>query len=233
MIKVFRSFPISKIRLLVFDLDGTLVDSKLDLANAVNAMLVHYGRPLLNNKLVESFVGDGAPMLVRRALNYQWEQKVTDAAVQDGLKFFMAHYRVHKLDNTLCYKGIPEALEAIAGRLPQVKMAVLSNKPEGPSRGICEGLGLNKHLFAVYGGNSFATKKPEPEGANALLREAGVQPEEAIMIGDSGNDVMTGINAGMWTLGVNWGFSPQTLIEHPPDVQIDEVGELLRGLGLE
>jgi phosphoglycolate phosphatase len=105
-------------------------------------------------------------------------------------------------------------------------MAVLSNKPVNPSRAIVEALGM-KELFAqVYGGNSFATKKPDPLGAKQLLQELGCRPQETVMVGDSSNDVLTGRNAGLWTIGVTYGFAPQSLDLTPPDVRVDSATEL-------
>ena len=111
-------------------------------------------------------------------------------------------------------------------------MAVLTNKPIGPSRGICEGLQLSPLMTQIYGGNSFPTKKPDPHGARVLLQEHGVEASQAIMIGDSQNDVLTANNAGMFSIGVTYGFSPESLAIHPPDVLIDRPGELLEVLGL-
>ena len=110
-------------------------------------------------------------------------------------------------------------------------MAVLSNKPVNPSRDIVRALGLGDFFVCVYGGNSFTTKKPDPLGAQTILQETGVAADEALMIGDSSIDVLTGRNAGLWTCGVRYGFAPQTLEEVPPDVLIEnprELGELLR-----
>jgi phosphoglycolate phosphatase len=109
-------------------------------------------------------------------------------------------------------------------------MAVLSNKPVNPSRGICEGLGLSNFFVQVYGGNSFETKKPDPEGALTLLDETGTRPEEAVMVGDSHNDVLTAQNVGMYSLGVTYGFSPESLKIHPPDVLVDTVAEMAEAL---
>ena len=121
------------------------------------------------------------------------------------------------------YSGIPEALTAMRdGR----NMAVLSNKPVNPSRAIVEALGLAPFFQQVYGGNSFPTKKPDPMGALALLREFDVDAAEAMMIGDSSNDVLTGRNCGMWTCGCTYGFSPHTLEQAPPDVLVDHPREL-------
>src|SRR5512135_1090082 len=158
MIHKNRPIPAHNLKLLIFDLDGTLVDSRLDLANSVNAMLRHYGKPELPNDVIASYIGNGAPMLVRRSLG----DPDDETYVQEALLYFMAYYREHKLDTTYVYEGVVESLEAIVesrNGLGELKMAVLSNKPVGPSRGIVEELGLGKYFFQVYGGNSFHTKK--------------------------------------------------------------------------
>ncbi len=223
MIRTNREIPIEKIKLMIFDLDGTLIDSKEDLAHSINAMLRHYQRPELPLEVVGSYVGDGAAMLVRRSLGDPDDEQF----VQDALKYFMVYYREHKLDHTYVYPGVIDALRSIrSGRNGDLKMAVLSNKPVNPSRGICEGLNLSEFFVQIYGGNSFPTKKPDPEGALTLLDETGVRPEEAVMVGDSQNDVLTAQNAGMWSLGVTYGFAPESLSIHPPDVMVDTVEEM-------
>lgn len=219
MLRILHPVPADRVKLLIFDLDGTLIDSRQDLCNSVNGMLRYLGRPELPCDLVASYIGDGAPMLVRRALGDPADEDYLRAA----LEYFLSYYREHKLDTTFVYPGAMEALQAIAdGR----KMAVLSNKPVNPSRAIVEALGLKRFFAQVYGGNSFSTKKPDPFGARALLHEFGVQPEEAMIIGDSSNDVLTGRNAGIWTCGCCYGFAPHTLEQAPPDVLIDDPSEL-------
>jgi phosphoglycolate phosphatase len=110
-------------------------------------------------------------------------------------------------------------------------MAVLSNKPVNPSRAIVEALGLAEYFVHVYGGNSFSTKKPDPLGARTLLEQTRTRPEEALLVGDSSIDVITGRNAGVWTCGVTYGFAPHTLCEAPPDVVVDNPQELAQLLG--
>jgi phosphoglycolate phosphatase len=227
MIETRRAIPNTKIKLLLWDLDGTLVDSELDLAHSINAMLRHLQRPELPVEVVASYIGDGAPMLVRRALGDPQDETF----VQSALEYFMKYYREHKLDNTFVYAGVLETLAAIRQR-SRLKMAVLTNKPIGPSRGICDGLNISEFLTNVYGGNSFPTKKPDPHGARVLLQEHGATPDEAVMIGDSQNDVLTANNAGMFSVGVTYGLSPESLKIHPPDVLIDHPAELLEVLGL-
>jgi len=229
MIRTLRHFDPHAIKLVIFDLDGTLIDSRLDLVHSVNAALRHIGRPALPDEVIASYVGDGAPILIQRALG---GDVVDEALVRKGLEFFLTYYREHKLDHTTVYAGIEDALAAIqhssnGGTRPAArKMAVLSNKPVIPSRAIVEALGLGPFFTHIYGGNSFATKKPDPEGARKLLEEIGVPPEQAAIIGDSHVDIRTGRNAGMWTVGVTYGFAPHTLGECPPDVLVDSPQEL-------
>jgi phosphoglycolate phosphatase len=231
MIRTLRAFDPRSIQLVIFDLDGTLIDSRLDLVHSVNAALRHIGRPELPEDVIASYVGDGAPILIQRALG---GEAVDDATVRRGLEFFLKYYREHKLDHTTVYPGIGEALAKIqnsSNGMPR-KLAVLSNKPVVPSRAIVEALGLGRFFSQIYGGNSFATKKPDPEGARKLLGEYGVQPQHAVIIGDSHVDVETGRNAGMVTLGVTYGFAPHTLKDAPPDVLVDHPSELAQVFAL-
>ena len=225
MIRTHRAFDPRSIKLVIFDLDGTLIDSRLDLVHSVNAALRHIGRPELPDDVIASYVGDGAPILIQRALG---GETVDEAVIRKGLEFFLSYYRAHKLDHTTVYPGIAEALAAIqnsANGVPR-KLAVLSNKPVVPSRAIVEALGLSRFFSQIYGGNSFPTKKPDPEGARKLLEEYGVQPQQAAIVGDSHVDVDTGRNAGMVTVGVTYGFAPHTLADDPPDVLVDHPSEL-------
>jgi len=225
MIRTRRAFDPHSIKLVIFDLDGTLIDSRLDLVHSVNAALRHIQRPELPDDVIASYVGDGAPILIQRALQ---GETVAEGMVRKGLEFFLSYYREHKLDHTTVYPGIAEALAAIqnAGNGVPRKMAVLTNKPVNPSRAIVEALGLGRYFSQVYGGNSFATKKPEPEGALKILAETGARPEQTVMVGDSHVDVRTGRNAGLWTIGVTYGFAPHTMETDPADVMVDEPSEL-------
>jgi phosphoglycolate phosphatase len=162
-------------------------------------------------------------MLIRRALG----DPADGEFMQEALNYFLGHYREHKLDNTRAYDGIKEALQQIAGADGAGRrLAVLTNKPVRVSRDIVSGLGLADYFFQVYGGNSFETKKPDPLGANALMREAGAGPGETVMVGDSQVDILTARNAGLWSVGVTYGFAPQTLEQVVPDVLVDTPAEL-------
>jgi phosphoglycolate phosphatase len=225
MIRTLRAFDPHSIKLVIFDLDGTLIDSRLDLVHSVNAALRHINRPELPEEVIASYVGDGAPVLIQRALG---GEAVEEGLVRKGLEYFLSYYREHKLDHTTVYGGIREALGAIqnSNNGHTRKMAVLTNKPVNPSRAIVEALGLAPYFSQVYGGNSFDTKKPDPEGALKLLSEAGVRPEHSAIIGDSHVDIRTGRNAGLWTVAVTYGFAPHTLEVEEPDVTVDTPQEL-------
>ncbi|HZQ70336.1 MAG TPA: HAD-IA family hydrolase [Terriglobales bacterium] len=223
MIRFHNRFDPRQTKLLIFDLDGTLIDSRLDLIHSVNAMLRHFKRAELPGDVVASYVGDGAPMLVRRALG----DPKDESFLKEALEYFLGYYRVHKLDYTHVYDGVKEMLAVVAGNNgDRRQMAILSNKPVNPSRAIVQALGLAEPFLHVYGGNSFPTKKPDPQGARALLKETQTRPEQALMIGDSSIDVLTGRAAGLWTCGVTYGFAPQSLSLAPPDVIVDSPQDL-------
>src|SRR5208337_5254165 len=174
-----RTFPV--LRAFLFDLDGTLIDSKQDLVTSVNAMLRQMGRTELSTDLVATYIGHGAPQLIASALG----PESTDDQRRTGLSLFLAHYQLHKLDATRPYPGVVEALAALA----TYPMSVLSNKPTNMSVDILQGLGLAKYFRSIYGGDSFEKKKPDPAGALKILQEFGVSPAQAALVGDSEVDV--------------------------------------------
>jgi len=231
-------------RLLVFDLDGTLIDSSRDLCNSVNAALVHVGKPELPNELISSYIGDGAAMLVRRALgdpndlDSQQPADSVDDLFHRAFAYFLDYYRVHKLDFTLPYPGVLESLTAIRDRHPHLPMAVLTNKPVIPSRAICAALGLAPFFFQNYGGNSFPTKKPDPEGLLTLITEANIiasvtiTPADTVMIGDSDVDVLTARHCGARSLGCAFGLAPHALALAQPDLTVAHASEWPAVLGL-
>lgn len=207
--------------LLIFDLDGTLIDSKTDLANAVNATRVHMGLEPVDGDLAASWVGNGAPVLVRRALG----PDAADADIERALAWFLDYYFDHMMDHTVLYPGVLEGLNIL--REAGLQMAVLTNKPVRFSRVLVSGLGVGAHFFRVYGGNSFDRKKPDPIGVETLRAEAGGVPAgSTLMIGDSAVDIRTARNAGVTACGVTWGLQPESLKTDPPDVLVDRMDQL-------
>ena len=216
-------------KLLIFDLDGTLVDSRRDLVACVNATLQHCGLAPLGEDRVAGFIGDGAAALVERSL----QAAAGDPSFRHSaaLAFFLNYYREHLLDHTHVYPGVFEALAALRALPDAPLMAVLTNKPVNPSRRICDALELTPYFFRNYGGNSFATKKPDPEGLLALWHEAeGLRGEpiraaDVVMVGDSDVDVRTARASGVVAWGCMWGFAvskmlaegPDALAQHPAD----------------
>lgn len=236
MIRILRPVPTERLRLLIFDLDGTLIDSRTDLANSVNAMLRQYQREELSPEVIAAYIGDGAPTLVRRSLGFPDDLCLTPADEEfmgEALAYFLDFYREHKLDNTYAYEGVVETLRKLSSSSSngELKMAVLTNKPVGPSRAIVEALGMQQFFHRVYGGNSFQTKKPQPDGVKALLSELNVTSEESIIVGDSYIDILTARNAGIWSCGVTYGLAPESLANMPGDIMVDSPTEWLRVFG--
>jgi phosphoglycolate phosphatase len=205
---------------LIFDLDGTLVDSKKDLTASVNYIRTRFDLPVLTEQEIARFIGNGALMLIRRAL----DTKATEDNVQTGLQMFLSYYRAHMLDSTALYPGVRETLDALS----DCKLAVLTNKPVHFSCAMLDGLGIYRHFAAVYGGNSFDHKKPDPVGIYQILSDTKGQREKTWMIGDSAVDVLTGRNAGVMTCGVTYGYATETFKDAQPDFLIDRFAELER-----
>jgi phosphoglycolate phosphatase len=215
---------LGQIQLLIFDLDGTLVDSQLDLALSVNAVRREMGLEPLPIARVASYVGQGVTVLIRRALG----ENAPPETVEEAVALFLAYYRQHMLDNTVPYPGVRESLEELGTK----KLAVLTNKPVDFSKALLAGLQMADKFIYIYGGNSFAQKKPGPVGVFRLMKDAKVAREATLLIGDSDTDVLTGRNAGVWTCGVTYGIGSRTLEATPPDWLVGdmrEVAALLNG----
>jgi phosphoglycolate phosphatase len=206
--------------LIIFDLDGTLIDSKLDLANSVNFTRQEMGLPVLEHRLIFSYIGDGATMLIRRAMG----EGLGELDIQRALEIFLSHYREHLLDNTTLYPGVAETLDA----LKSLHLAVLTNKPLRPTQAILQGLQVHDRFAVVYGGNSFDQKKPHPVGIEQILSDTGAAREQTLMVGDSYIDIQTGCNAAVATCGVTYGLASDTLHEPKPDFLIDDLRQLSR-----
>jgi phosphoglycolate phosphatase len=212
----YAKFP--AVRALIFDLDGTLIDSKLDLIHSVNAMMSEMKRPRLSEETISGYIGHGAPQLVTRALG----GAATEEELKHALQFFLGYYEEHKMDNTCAYPGVAETLV----QLGHVPMAVLTNKPVRISVRILNSLRLGKYFQAIYGGNSFESKKPDPFGANKILQEFGIAAREALLVGDSEVDVQTARNAGMRAAAVNYGFGVHDRAAYPADIYLDRFADL-------
>jgi len=210
---------LGRVRAFVFDLDGTLIDSKMDLVHAVNAMLRTTGRPKQGAELVASYIGHGAPQLIASVLG----PASTDEERREALAVFLKEYEKRMLTLTCSYPGVEEGLRALRG----FPMAVLTNKPLKMAMEILHGLALVNYFDVIYGGDSFTKKKPDPEGARTILHKFGVAPEEAAMVGDSDVDVQMARNAGMVSVEVHYGFGVRDPKLFPADVCVERLAELL------
>jgi phosphoglycolate phosphatase len=184
---------------IIFDLDGTLIDSRVDLSLAVNHVLRTFGLRELPVETVSQYVGEGARVLVQRALG-----PAHAAQLDDGLGIFLAYYGAHLLDHTRPYDGIAEALAALAGQ--RIKLSVLTNKPELLSRSILAGLDLSVHFTAVVGGDSLSARKPDPGGVAYLLAATRTARTRTLLVGDSLIDLQTAQAAQIDFCGVCWGL---------------------------
>ena len=206
--------------LVVFDLDGTLVDSSRDLGNAVNATLrrIDPSAPTLDVDVVRTFIGSGARNLVARSLAHAG----VALPPGDALPVFLEEYDRRLTEHTRFYPGVEETLD----RLSAHPLSVLTNKPGDMSRRILDVLGAGHRFFRVYGGDDLPSRKPDPEGLMRLMAEAGATPRATVMVGDSAIDVRTGRAAGARTVGVRYGFDPESLVSEPPDALFDRLQEL-------
>ncbi len=207
------------LNLLVFDLDGTLVDSRYDLADAVNYALERLGRPPLGYDAIPPLLGSGLTHLLQNAL-----QNEDPALLQSARAYFDSYYRNNYTRKTICYPEVPETLSYFAGK----KKAVLSNKAHPFTCGIIAGLGLTDQFDLVLGARPERFPlKPDPAALHYLLSELKVAPEHALMIGDSTHDIEAGRAAGMATCAVTYGYRPaEVLAAAEPDLMIDHLSEL-------
>ena len=205
------------IDLVIFDLDGTLIDSRRDLADATNALIAEYGGPALSLEAVTAMVGEGAPVLVKRALTAAGLDPLTPGA----LERFLRHYDDRLTVHTRPYDGIVESLEAL--RADRRVLAVLTNKPGGPTREILERLRLAPFFSQVIGGDSPHGRKPDPAGLLGIAAQAGVAPAATVIVGDSPIDVSTARAAGAVVCIARYGFGV------PPGGLTPGAGELSVG----
>ena len=209
--------------LIIFDLDGTLIDSSKDLAIAMNATREHLGMAPIDPSLIYSFVGNGVRVLVQRALGGESSRELVDK----GHQFFLTYYGAHAVENTLLYPGIEETLERLKAKH---ELAILTNKPVEISYRIVKFLQIEKYFSRIYGGDSFSEKKPNPVGIHALMQEFKAPPPRVLMVGDSSVDVETARNANVKSYGVLWGFQPESLKKSRPDLLIYDPRDILEYL---
>jgi phosphoglycolate phosphatase len=204
---------------IVFDLDGTLVDSRPDLATAVNATRQGLGLPPLPVAAISDMVGEGARVLLRRAL----PDEVAGPAFEGALGTFLDHYYDCCLDATRAYDGIAEAVAALAARY---RLAVLTNKPDRHSRKVLAGVGLLPAFEAVVGGDTLPARKPDPAGLAVLAQLWGTSPARLLLVGDSAIDAATARAAGAGLALVEWGFSPAAPVAAPGEWLVPSPGDL-------
>ncbi len=209
-----------KISLIVYDFDGTLVDTLDDIALSVNLTLQELGHPRLDKETIKTCVGNGVVMLMTRALNGSKTQDIDHA-----VRLFRKHYADHLMDNSVFYPHCLETIEFFSDR----KQAICSNKPEDFVRKILAALNCLHPFSSIIGGDSFKTRKPDPEGLNHLLAEHRVSPDEVVMVGDSAVDIKTGKNARVQTCAVTYGMgNMQEIKTLKPNWTIDSISELTR-----
>lgn len=212
-----------KFRCLLFDLDGTLVDSRADITSSVNLTLRELGRPTLPEEMIWLFIGEGVRLLLERALRASQTNEPTEAEIEQALKLYQAHYHAHLFDQTRLY---PEVAETLA-QLRAWPKAIVTNKPYGFTVPLLEGLGLTEHFQVVFGGDSLPERKPAPLMLLEAARRCAVTPSECLMIGDTWVDMEAGRNAGMKRVGYVGGFRGRAELETAQaDYLIENFSEL-------
>lgn len=211
------------IRGVLFDLDGTLVDSRRDLTTAVNCMRRSFNLPPLPFDLVTSFIGNGARKLVERSLHG------TDIDIDAGLACFKSYYDQHLADETTCYPGVPETL----GRLKEhcIKCAIITNKPEAPARAVLAALAIDSYFDPVIGGDTFPYLKPDPYALTRIIEQWNLDPASVLMVGDHMTDIAAAHNAGIQSVYITSGYG--RMGEHTPDIQLETITGLLDLTGIE
>ncbi len=206
------------IEFVIFDLDGTLIDSRVDIADALNLIMEGFGYGPFSLEEVVSFIGGGVRDLIRKAMGAQ-RQELEDKAYDA----FLAHYACHLLDKTVLYPSVKDLLESLNGK----KKAVITNKPEDLSLRVLDGLNIRSHFSLVLGGDSLKLKKPFPEPLLKAMTEVNAKSDRTIMVGDSPIDIEAGKRAGVTTCGVTYGYSSrEDLKKAGADIVVDNLVDL-------
>lgn len=212
-------------RLFLFDLDGTLIDSKADIVKSVNLALEKLGLPLIAGPRIAGFVGNGVQKLILRTLRESTRSEPAGDLVDNTIKLYMDEYGKHLMDSTALYPGIRETLDALSW----AECAVITNKPESFSRRILEALGVADRFRTILGGDSTKKRKPDPEPLRLVMNECRALPAETVMVGDSGVDIRAGKAAGTITCGILGGFGTREELEaEGSDLIIEKPHDLLR-----
>lgn len=218
---MWYNFRDMTIRLVIFDLDGTLIDSSIDITNALNFALEPYGFKRLTVGDSIKLVGEGITRLIEKLVGDRGEPIRSDV-----IERFLKHYSEHILDYTREYPGVKETLE----KLYEYKKAVISNKRESLSEKVLDGLGLSKHFDIVVGSDTTPERKPSPVPINKVLSEFHIEPGDAVIVGDSNYDIDAGKAAGVITVAVTYGYRPREVVAHA-DYMIDTITDLIPLLG--
>jgi phosphoglycolate phosphatase len=209
--------------LIIFDLDGTLVDSRQDIATSVNELLSRLGRSKLPPEQIFGFIGNGVRKLLERSLGVS----ATPAEVDRAFDLYLPIYGRHLLDTTRPYEGVREALEALDALRPERSMAVLTNKPFRESLAVLQGLALDTYFRQIRGGESFSRRKPDRMGVDALIESVGARRERTLMVGDSRVDLETARNAEIPVSLVTYGIGAAEVASLSPDYIIDDLRQLI------
>ncbi|MCA5969942.1 phosphoglycolate phosphatase [Pseudomonas sp. P129] len=215
-------------KLIMFDLDGTLVDSVPDLAVAVDTMLAELGRPIAGLESVRAWVGNGAPVLVRRALANNLDHSgVDDALAEQGLEIFMRAY-AQKHEFTVVYPGVRETLKWL--QKMGVEMALITNKPERFVAPLLDEMKLGRFFRWIVGGDTMPQKKPDPAALFLVMKMAGAPASQSLFVGDSRSDVQAAKAAGVACVALSYGYNHgRPIAEENPAMVIDDLRRLIPG----
>ncbi len=208
------------LKLLIFDLDGTLIDSKKDIVLSVNRAFNQLGFPSMPEEQIGAEIGRGSEYLFKRLLG----EATSIQTIETLVAGFKAIYKTHLLDHTLLYPGVHEALSYYQS-IPKV---VVTNKNQAFADRIVDGLGLRRHFQGVFGSEAFPTQKPDPGPLLAVCKRWNAHPSHTAIIGDSEFDLLAGKAANMLTVGALYGFSDSQIFKrYAPDFKIDSAAELI------